>query len=142
MLEPVCLTFPQPSFQSERISRLRAIATRLCVSGRGRTLSTVFSIWIIQLRGSLTTVPFVCLTPSGRKAFRRNGSSKPMSLLIICLACDIFRKNWGGKIGRLKMFEKQGWDRQKRNFNDVTLRDKCYCGSVPCACRRESIFEA
>jgi len=48
----------------------------------------------------------------------------------------------GGKIGRLKMFEKQGWDRQKRNFNDVTLRDKCYCGSVPCACRRESIFEA
>ncbi len=48
----------------------------------------------------------------------------------------------GGKIGRLIMFEKQGWDRQKRNFNDVTLRDKCYCGSVPCACRRESIFEA
>ncbi|MEK9733744.1 MAG: MBL fold metallo-hydrolase [Paracoccaceae bacterium] len=48
----------------------------------------------------------------------------------------------GGKIGRLRMFEKQGWDRQKRNFNDVTLRDKCYCGSVPCACRRESIFEA
>ena len=48
----------------------------------------------------------------------------------------------GGKIGRLIMFEKQGWDRQKRNFNDVTFRDKCYCGSVPCACRRESIFEA
>ena len=48
----------------------------------------------------------------------------------------------GGKIGRLIMFEKQGWDRQKRNLNGVTLRDKCYCGSVPCACRRESIFEA
>ncbi|MFZ9118763.1 MAG: MBL fold metallo-hydrolase [Paracoccaceae bacterium] len=48
----------------------------------------------------------------------------------------------GGEICCLIMFEKQGWDRQKRNFNDVTLRDKCYCGSVPCACRRESIFEA
>ena len=44
MLEPVCLTSPQPSFQSERISRLRAIATWLRVSGMGRTLSKVFSI--------------------------------------------------------------------------------------------------
>jgi len=34
----------------------------------------------------------------------------------------------GGKIGCLIMFEKHGWDRQKRNFNDVTLWDKAIGG--------------